>query len=67
MDQEVNIGRCRVCGCTDLRACTFQRGAQLFVCTWLDRDKTLCTNLECVASISLDVLVAMELNPEARL
>lgn len=58
--------KCRVCGCTELRACTFTLRGKIFVCSWLDTDKTLCTNIECIAATPLSVLVAMELNPAVR-
>lgn len=36
-------GVCRVCGCTEARACD---GG----CSWLDDDQTVCTTATCVAA-----------------
>jgi hypothetical protein len=39
---------CRVCGCTERRACLIDDGlGETFPCMWLDWD--LCSNPECVA------------------
>lgn len=53
----VTPGVCRVCGCTELTPC---RGEDNLPCTWVDEDRTLCDNLECIAQVSLGELEAMK-------
>lgn len=55
--QVVVVGRCRVCGCTDLEGC--QDNGDSIPCCWLDEAHTLCDNVECIARIPLDVLEQM--------
>jgi hypothetical protein len=48
-------GRCRICGCTDDRACLLERVDGLvgppLTCAWASREpRTLCTNPECIAA-----------------
>lgn len=51
-------GRCRVCGCTEDRACDLGAG---FHCWWVDEAHTLCSSPKCVAVVPL-----AELEQEAR-
>lgn len=45
---EIKPGTCRVCGCTEDRAC------EPFSCTWVDPEQTICS--VCVDGIFLEVL-----------
>lgn len=58
-------GKCRVCGCSELKPCLFQfrPGEPLMACSWIDAGRTLCSNLQCIAQVPLDEL--MELVSEA--
>jgi len=44
-----HAGICRICGCTDDRACEEP-------CTWTDKSQTLCNNPTCVAAAAAPVL-----------
>jgi hypothetical protein len=51
----VRPGVCRVCGCTELKACLLKVGEDhtgiLYrACSWADGSRTLCTNPACVAA-----------------
>ena len=62
-------GKCRVCGCTELNPCIFaddpypqlrdafnlNAEAEL-TCAWMDAERTLCTNVRCIALTPLAVL-----------
>ena len=37
-------GTCRVCGCTDDRACIAGGAATYFTCHWIDDEHTLCSS-----------------------
>ena len=43
-------GACRICGCTEKRACRYmtQSGKVPVSCSWTDATKTLCNNPKCV-------------------
>lgn len=43
----IQSGRCRFCGCTPECACIGKDGG---ACSWANEEKTLCSNLECVAA-----------------
>jgi hypothetical protein len=49
------VGRCRVCGCTDLCPC-INAGVP---CSWVDAEHTLCNSVECVARVPLRELEVM--------
>lgn len=53
-------GVCRICGCTQGRACVMHDvGGDSSTCSWVDVDRTLCSNPRCVAEISIDELEEM--------
>jgi hypothetical protein len=54
-------GKCRVCGCSELRPCLYQeqQGEPLIACSWIDLERTLCSNFRCIAVIPFDELVRM--------
>ena len=56
-------GKCRVCGCTELRPCLAQiaPGEPMIACSWMDFDHTLCSNFRCVAAVPLDELLELTL------
>lgn len=56
-------GKCRVCGCSQLKPCLFRiaDGEPLLSCTWIDFDHTLCSNFRCIAIVPLDELLEMAL------
>jgi len=54
----VTTGICRVCGCTELAPCCLDGGLP---CAWLDADRTLCDNLECIAQVPIGELEQMTL------
>lgn len=39
------VGRCRICGCTELAACDLGEDGP---CGWFDGSRTLCDNPDCV-------------------
>jgi len=41
---KIAAGRCRICGCTEFNACSFEGDA----CSWYDDTRTLCDNPKCV-------------------
>lgn len=51
--KKMRRGKCRICGCTEMRACRFvlpssyDDGVEVF-CWWTDKTKTLCSNPDCV-------------------
>lgn len=52
-------GVCRVCGCTENRACIIQWGPgesldTVKACWWIDAKKTLCSNPACLAKVPLE-------------
>lgn len=49
--------KCRVCGCTADSPCVFGDDD---TCAWFDKDRTLCTNLDCIAQVPLGELEEME-------
>ena len=55
-------GKCRVCGCSELSPCLRQiaYGAPLAQCHWINRERTLCSNVLCIAVTQLDDLLAMQ-------
>jgi hypothetical protein len=54
-------GKCRVCGCTEMRACAIAAGdGQLTACWWVDQAHTLCSNPPCIAGIPLDKLLTLD-------
>lgn len=59
LSQALVEGRCRVCGCTENRACIVQWGPgesldTVKACWWIDARKTLCSNPKCLAQIPLE-------------
>jgi len=63
MSQEV--GRCRVCGCTDETPCCVAiEEVGTAPCWWIDARKTLCSNPECLAVVPLEQ-IERELQQEA--
>ena len=40
-------GVCRVCGCTELKAC----GLGLETCSWGNKERTLCSNPACLEAV----------------
>ncbi len=65
-------GTCRICGCTEDRACVFVDIAgegshgerdpeRVLTCWWIDAGKTLCSNPECIAQVPLDELIYLGL------
>jgi hypothetical protein len=56
-----NPGKCRICGCSELRPCLFkiEPGHPLVACAWIDEERTLCSNPRCVAEIPLRELMAI--------
>jgi hypothetical protein len=47
-------GRCRVCGCTELKPCQIRTDDAGFCpCWWVDKAHTLCSNPRCIAVIPL--------------
>ncbi|MGH9746564.1 MAG: hypothetical protein ACRD59_10710 [Candidatus Acidiferrales bacterium] len=61
MTEILEAGRCRVCGCTDLNPCLSQGGdgRALEACSWMDADRTLCSNLRCIAVSPIDELIKL--------
>jgi hypothetical protein len=51
-------GKCRACGCDETNPCVIvgEQG-QMFTCQWIDQERTLCSNLSCVARTDLDELL----------
>jgi hypothetical protein len=51
-------GKCRVCGCTDLKPCAIGggHGNPVEFCWWLDIEHTLCSNPRCIAVTPVSVL-----------
>jgi hypothetical protein len=60
------IGKCRVCGCTELAPCKLidRKTGGIYPCAWVDVEKTLCVNPRCVAETPIPELLTMDLNPE---
>jgi hypothetical protein len=59
VNQALTSGKCRVCGCTEERACIIQWGPgesldTVKACWWIDAKKTLCSNPKCLAQIPLE-------------
>lgn len=59
MEQALQSGVCRVCGCTEQRACIVQWGPgesldTVKACWWIDAKRTLCSNPKCVAAVPLE-------------
>lgn len=56
-----NPGKCRVCGCSELKPCLFrtQPGHPVMACSWIDEQRTLCSNPRCVALIPLEELMRL--------
>jgi hypothetical protein len=53
-------GVCRVCGCTETKPCHVYQGNDCWGgCAWIDRDRTLCSNILCIARVPMDELLAM--------
>jgi hypothetical protein len=54
-------GKCRVCGCSQLKPCLLQiaPGEPLIACAWIDFDHTLCSNFRCIGTIPLDELLEL--------
>lgn len=65
-------GKCRICGCTQETPCIFPddpypelrdafnvAAEGELTCAWMDFDKTLCTNLRCIALTPLAILIEM--------
>lgn len=50
-------GKCRICGCTVLNPCLDDNG---IACAWMDREQTLCDNLECIGRVSIGELLEMQ-------
>lgn len=61
MTQIFESGKCRVCGCTELNPCLSGGGDgnPMEACAWMDRARTLCSSLNCVAVIPLADLLEM--------
>lgn len=53
----LEIGRCRVCGCTENTPCVIDGE---FSCWWVDQQHTLCSNPRCVAAVPLGELTPIE-------
>lgn len=50
MAAKIKSGTCRVCGCTERRACIVRGpGFQLTPCWWVDKGHTLCSSPACLA------------------
>jgi hypothetical protein len=54
-------GKCRVCGCSELRPCMSEGGDgnPVQFCSWFDLEETLCTNLPCIGATPLETLLKM--------
>ena len=50
-------GRCRICGCTEERPC-IDPETQM-PCGWLDREHTLCDNINCIARVPMSEIETM--------
>jgi hypothetical protein len=54
----LRTGICRVCGCTENRACIFDAGPgsseEASACWWVNAAKTLCSNPQCLAVVPLE-------------
>lgn len=50
-------GRCRICGCTEAKACLVEVAGvgQPVACAWADLTKTLCDNPKCVAEAKREI------------
>jgi hypothetical protein len=61
MNTVLVYGKCRVCGCSELQPCLLdsEPGTPIGFCHWMDRAKTLCSNVDCIAQIRLDELEKM--------
>jgi hypothetical protein len=64
---EIESGKCRVCGCSELNPClTYDRpGHPLIPCAWVDPRRTLCSSLLCIASVPLAELLDICMPAEA--
>lgn len=49
-------GKCRICGCTQERPCLDDNNVP---CSWIDREHTLCDNLDCIALVPIGELEQM--------
>jgi len=57
MENEVQSGVCRICGCTESTPCAIEMGDEeetLGACWWIDARKTLCSNPKCLAVVPLE-------------
>jgi hypothetical protein len=61
MTREIEAGKCRRCGCTETTACqlTSLITGESFPCSWVDANRTLCSNPRCTVEIPMDDLIAM--------
>lgn len=41
-------GTCRHCACTDGKHCQIYSGGEMCECSWANRERTLCTNPDCL-------------------
>lgn len=41
-------GICRICGCTETTPCQVVLFGTVVLCSWLDKDRDLCTNRSCI-------------------
>jgi hypothetical protein len=53
-------GACRICGCTEISACTIGRvavghGVGFRACGWADGSQTLCDSPNCIAAARREI------------
>lgn len=53
----VIVGKCRVCGCTDLAPCVDEETG--LTCVWVDAEHTLCDFIQCIAVVPICELERM--------
>jgi hypothetical protein len=63
MSALLKSGTCRVCGCTEDRACELvnPEDFERYTCSWIDIDETLCSNPRCMAVIPIEDLIFMSI------
>jgi hypothetical protein len=57
----IEAGKCRVCGCTEFAPCHLKSviNGESFPCSWVDANRTLCSNPRCTVEIPMEELLAM--------
>lgn len=50
-EKKLPAGKCRYCGCTETTPCHVGKAG---ACAWYDKDRTLCTNPQCLRKFNAD-------------